>query len=149
MLDPISLISGAISLGEKWLTGESQDDRLEKELQSQTVREVAKTRRALIKRSTSRLRFFTLIILTAPFIAPIFPWVSVADVQAYFNNAIEAVPQWWVASLQAAFAAIWAGAEVRNLNAGRDERRLAEREAERETEYVKSLNRDSQPEHLP
>ncbi len=139
-MDLVSLVTGGIGLAEKLIMGESQEDRLEKELASQKVSEVAKTRRALIRKSTSRLRFFALFILTAPFIAPLLPWVAVADVQAYFDQAIAAVPTWWSASLQAAFAAIWAGAETRNLNAGRDEKRLAEKEAEAETEKERNLN---------
>lgn len=133
-MDVVSLITGGIGIAEKFIMGESQEDRLQKELESQKVSEIAKTRRALIRKSTSRLRFFALFILTAPFIAPLLPWIAVADVQAYFDQAIAAVPTWWSASLQAAFAAIWAGAETRNLNAGRDEKRLAEKEAEVEKE---------------
>lgn len=133
MLNVLGAIETGMGVVEKFIAGESQEERLDKELKSQKVAEVAKTRRALIRKSTSRLRFFALFILTAPFIAPLLPWVSVGDVKLYFDQAIAAVPEWWSASLQAAFAAIWAGAETRNLNAGRDERRLAEKESESST----------------
>lgn len=148
MLNVLGLVESGMGVVEKFIAGESQEERLDKELKSQKVAEVAKTRRALIKKSTSRLRFFALFILTAPFLAPLLPWVSVGDVQAYFDQAINAVPGWWSASLQAAFAAIWAGAETRNLNAGRDERRLAEKESESPTaeSEKESTNDDPQTE---
>lgn len=144
-MSAIGLISTGMGLVEKFIAGESQEERLEKELKSQKVTEIAKTRRALIRKSTSRLRFFALFILTAPFLAPLLPWVTITDVQLYFDQAIAAVPTWWSASLQAAFAAIWAGAETRNLNAGRDERRLAEKEVEVEKEEPKTADRPGPP----
>lgn len=149
MINVLSALETGMGLVEKFLAGEAQEDKLDKELKSQKVAEIAKTRRALIRKSTSRLRFFALFILTAPFIAPLLPWVSIGDVQQYFEQAIAAVPPWWSASLQAAFAAIWAGAETRNLKAGRDERRLAEKEVERDMPEEANPSNKEDMDHRP
>jgi len=127
-----SMVSGAIELGKKWLSGEQKENKLEKELESQKLAERAKTERALIKRSSKLLRILSFGILVAPFVAPIFPGVAVHDVAKYFSQAVSAVPNWWIIALQTAYAAIWAGAEVRNLRASGEDRRLAEKAAEKE-----------------
>lgn len=144
-----TLVSTAVGLAKDWMEGRQRDRKLRAELKDKRLAEEAKSQRALIKRSSLAMRVASFALLIAPFLAPAAPGVEISDVQKYFDEAIAAVPDWWIGALQAAYAAIWAGAEAGRRRALGEERRVGELDAEAQQALNKTRERQRRQREAP
>lgn len=83
-------------------------------------------------------RILALTYLFAPDIAPLLPWVEVADVIAYKQGVMEAIPDWEAYAKEAAIFGMWGVSHLQVKSASRA--RAMKKEAE---------NRGVNPRDLP
>lgn len=103
---PAVLTAGA-GLVKSWLTGkrEAQADK-------------ATLDAAVVEASGGLIRLISLAYLMGPEVAPLLPWVTIADVAEYQTSIAANVAEWKQIALQGAMLAIWGRAEL-DLSKGR------------------------------
>jgi len=143
-----NLVNGAIKLGSKLLGNERREQKLDAELRSERLAARARRRRALIKASPWPLRVMAMAAWFAPFLAPAWPGVTIADVTAYVDTVIDGMPDWYINIGLMMYGFVWGGSEWKSLVAQRDDERLAEKEVERDIERGADASGDARPDQI-
>ena len=74
--------------------------------------------REIVRRTAWWARAFVLVYLFAPDLAMLAPWISPADLAAYFHALASSQPAWRLEAKQFVVFAMWGGAELVNLGHG-------------------------------
>jgi len=95
-----SMITAGLGLGKKLLGLQGEDAEREDELEL-----------AIVQSSGQWIRLLSLAYLMGPELAPLLPWISIADVSEYQQHVSANVAEWKQMALQAAILGVWGRAE--------------------------------------
>lgn len=119
----LGIFSGIASIANTWLEGRNQK---QKASQALDAAEVANKVRLLeseneynseweiaqLRDKDKSLRWFSFLLISAPFIVAIF---DPDAVNYYFTTALAAVPEWWVKAWMGIMGAIWGLSSLKNI----------------------------------
>ena len=113
----LGLVKALIPVATKWLSNDAKEDA------NRTRVDLA-----VVEGTGHIARILALTYLFAPDIAPLLPWVEIADVISYKQGVQEAIPEWEEMAKKAAIFGMW-GASHRQVGRVKKARAL-KREAE-------------------
>lgn len=104
-------VKGLAGIANNWLEGKKQAQKAKAERKMAELN----LEREIVRQSTGWCRLFALAFLFGPDAALLLPWVTAADLQAYYEALSQAQPEWRATAKEYIVLAMWGGAEAVNL----------------------------------
>jgi hypothetical protein len=121
-----SIVEAAAGVAKEHIAGQREKARAKAERKAKEL----DIEREVVRRTTAAARYAVLAFLFGPDVALLLPWVTAADIGAYYEALSTAQPEWRQSAKQYIALSMWGGAEIVNGGHAIARKRQQRRQAE-------------------